>query len=144
MLGTVGVVVICISTIFSYAFTSLCGIDFSPLSTAVVPLISLSLGIVDTNVVVHTYANEVKRHKTVLTVMAATLADAGPSITFTSFSNVIGFLVASTTPIPVVSWFCKQMAITISVGWLCMILFFVPAIMVDCYRTLVKKNPNLV
>lgn len=57
-------------------------------------------------VMAQTYANLARHHGDVKGIVGHTLAETGPSITFTSMTNLVAFLIASVTPIQVMASGC--------------------------------------
>lgn len=72
--------------------------------------------------------------------MRHTLSLAGPSVLFTSITNVVAFFVASTVPIEIVRLFCLQMGLTEILNFLSLLLIFLPLMVLDCHRTLVGRG----
>lgn len=66
------------------------GIDFTPVSTAVVPFLALGIGVDDMFVLLRTYAREVKAGGSRQHIMTRVVGEAGPSVLFTSFTNLGG------------------------------------------------------
>jgi hypothetical protein len=60
----------------------------------------------------------------------------GPSIAFTTLINLVASLVAAQMPIRVVEYFCYQMAVAVAANLVALLLLFVPAVALDCRRTL--------
>eukprot|EP00051_Salpingoeca_urceolata_P032091 m.14237 g.14237 ORF g.14237 m.14237 type:complete len:1617 (+) comp4765_c0_seq1:449-5299(+) len=130
-----GVVVIVLSTLASFGFASWFGMKLSSLNVVVVPFVSLGIGIDDMFVLAQAYAIKGVKQKTAKGTVAATLADAGPSVTFTSLTNMLAFFIAAATPIFIARIFVLQMAISVVLNWLALLLLFLPALVIDARRT---------
>eukprot|EP00656_Telonema_subtile_P051229 TRINITY_DN683_c0_g1_i1.p1 TRINITY_DN683_c0_g1~~TRINITY_DN683_c0_g1_i1.p1 ORF type:complete len:1291 (+),score=192.44 TRINITY_DN683_c0_g1_i1:89-3961(+) len=92
-----------------YGLMGWLGVKFS-VTTPVVSLVALGLGIDDVFVLLNAYKHAVMLKKA--HTLRDTLVTAGPSILITTLSNILGFGLGYLMPIPAVQAFCVQMAVT--------------------------------
>lgn len=48
-------------------------------------------------------------------------------VTFTTLTNFVAFMVASVTPVNIVSWFASMLAVAVVTHWFFLMMLFVPA-----------------
>ena len=136
-LGIAGVLVIAASVLATLgASTWWFGVKFTPVASNVAPFIALGIGIDDMLVVAKAFQLHCTAGSDVQTILRETMAEAGPSITFTTLTNLAAFLVATATPINVVRWFAEIMAISVVMNWVFLWLMFVPIMCLDARRVL--------
>jgi hypothetical protein len=138
-LGIAGVLVIAAAVLASLG-ASLWWFDlaFTPIASNVAPFIALGIGIDDMLVIAKAFQLHCKSGADVQTILRETMAEAGPSITFTTLTNLVAFAVATTTPINVVRWFAEMMAISVVMNWIFLWLMFLPILCLDAHR--VQRN----
>lgn len=71
--------------------------------------------------------------------IAETLRHAGASITTTSLTNFLAFMISSTTSLPALSSFCIWAAFAILGAWFHAIVFFTPCLLFDAWRMEAKR-----
>ena len=135
-----GVLCILLSTGAAIGFSGYCNVKSSPITTNVVPFLSIGVGVDDLFVMMGAYAQEMAAGGDVSTIMAKTLGLSGPSVLFTSTVNFVAFLIASTTPISVVRQFCQQMAVSVVANWLILHTLFLGAMVLDALRSKAGKK----
>lgn len=142
VLGICGVVVIALAVIAAMGLGAWLELGWTPLSWNVMPFICLGIGIDDMLVITHAYARKLKKYHNqyaklgVSSLLGDVLYDTGASVVFTTITNFIAFMVASTIPIYVVQLFCQLMAIGIVMNFVFLMLLFIPILSVDAARTL--------
>jgi hypothetical protein len=166
-IGLAALLGLSIGTVASFGLVSFAGIELSPITTNVLPLVSLGIGLDDAFIVIAAVTaagdsaeltsekrdskdseknnddasrnpiddndNDVERR------MKLALSRVGPSVILTSFSLVLGFLVASAVPIPAVKSFCHQLAATVAINLALLFLIFTPFCALDCRRVKQKR-----
>jgi len=138
-LGIAGVLVIAASVLATLgAAVWWFDIKFTPVASNVAPFIALGIGIDDMLVIAKAFQLHCRSGTDVQTILRETMAEAGPSITFTTLTNFAAFLVATTTPINVVRWFAEIMAISVVMNWVFLWLMFLPIMCLDAHR--VQRN----
>ncbi|EDQ89682.1 patched like [Monosiga brevicollis MX1] len=138
-LGIWGVIVIALGTAAGLGFSVFIGLDFNPLSLAVVPFMSVGIGVDDMFVLAHAYAREVRQTASVGAVVARAMGEAGPSIAFTTLINFVAFMVASATRVEVVEVFCYQLVIAVIFNFIALFTLFLPVLVWDAYRVLADR-----
>jgi hypothetical protein len=140
-LGVVGVLVIALSVLSTLGVSLWWfGIKFTPVASNVAPFIALGIGIDDMLVMAKGFGLAARKDASgnwldTRTVLMVTLEEVGPSITFTTLTNLAAFLLATTTPINVVRWFAELMCISVVMNWAFLMFMFVPIMAADYYRT---------
>lgn len=130
-----GVLVIALAVAASLGFSSYIYIKATPLASQVVPFVALGLGVDDMLVLLQAHVQLSTQGRPLADVLPATLAEAGPSVLFTSVTNIIAFLIASTTPINVVAWFSEMLVVAVVCNWIFLMTLFLPVLVVDTMRT---------
>ncbi|EGD73466.1 hypothetical protein PTSG_05169 [Salpingoeca rosetta] len=139
-----GVVLITASTAAALGFSAYCGIDFTPISSNVVPFVALGVGIDDVLVILAAFGNAVLRPASdPADVIKTTMADAGPSVSFTSLTNFVAFFIASATPVRVVQLFCYQMVISVALNYVLILTVFVPLLYLEARRVHAQRPEAL-
>lgn len=137
--GILGMAVMAVSTMSAMGASGwLFGIPFTPLSARVAPFIILGVGVDDMLVISKALINHAKSGNDVAKTLRHTLAESGPSVTFTTLTNLTAFWIASTFRINIVKWFCQVMCVAVVTNWLFLFLLFVPIVALDSLR--VKRD----
>ena len=128
------------------AYVSVCGIAstfffYSPVHTSLFFII-MGLGVDDIFVIMSALTKIKSESKDLKLTeqIAKTLEKAGASITITSLTDIIAFLVGGTTVLPSLKFFCIFAAMCILMTYLYVVTFFVAALTLDEKR--VAKNQN--
>lgn len=141
-LGVYGVIVIAFAVVAALgASVWWFEIYFTPVASNVAPFIALGIGVDDMLVVCKAFELAAKKDRPVSEQLRETLAEAGPSVTFTTLTNFFAFLVAMTTPVNVVKWFSQLMAISVIFNYIFLFGLFLPVVALDAYRCK-KHNPE--
>lgn len=146
-LGISGVVIIALAVGTSLGLAGWFGIMFTPLVTNVAPFVAVGIGIDDMLVIAHEYAHLLRLDAarpsqsrlygkdSVRRLMQDILSSTGSSVFFTTTTNFIAFMVATVCPIKVVELLAQVMAICVVVNFIFLLLFFIPLIYLDAYRS---------
>ncbi|CAN0416859.1 unnamed protein product, partial [Discosporangium mesarthrocarpum] len=105
------VVVVGLSIVFSIGLASYLGIFYTPLHT-VLPFILLGLGVDDSFVICNAFSTA-DPNLPLERRMGVALGSAGVSITVTSLTDFVAFMISATTTLPALSSFCLYAALGI-------------------------------
>ncbi|XP_020280912.1 Niemann-Pick type protein homolog 1B-like isoform X2 [Pseudomyrmex gracilis] len=125
---------------------SLIGIPYGPVHTSL-PFLLLGLGIDDIFVInaswkqIHTDESNLKKPLTERIGLA--LGHAGSAICITSLTDVVAFVIGSSTILPSLESFCIYAAVGVLVTFLLQITFFIACFTLDAKRIEQKKNGML-
>jgi predicted RND superfamily exporter protein len=137
LMGLVGIVLVLLATISAFGFTSWLNVSFNPTSIQVLPFLALGLGVDDVFIVISCWSNSDRlglllkmnlkekdlikdpgqSSKYISKLIGRVFSRAGPSITMTSLSNFVAFLIGSMIPIPAVSSFCIQASAVVAFNY---------------------------
>eukprot|EP00056_Hartaetosiga_gracilis_P008615 m.124314 g.124314 ORF g.124314 m.124314 type:complete len:1557 (+) comp12952_c0_seq3:165-4835(+) len=129
-----GLIVVVASTGASLGLASLGNLKFTPITTAVVPFLAIGIGIDDMFVILRIYTRECQNRQKQEGLIARVLGEAGPSVTLTSFTNLVAFSIAAMAPIEIVRGFALQMSINIFLNFVFLMIVFVPSLVWDAKR----------
>ena len=132
-----GIVSIGMAIASSYGLCAYFGLFFSPLMN-VLPFLLLGIGVDDMFVIVNAYDNEVSRDP--VERMAQSLRSSGMSITVTSLTDVVAFLIGSSTSLPALRNFCFYAAFGIFFDYLYQVTFFTAFLSLDERRKANNKG----
>eukprot|EP00240_Pyramimonas_obovata_P002581 CAMPEP_0118947786 /NCGR_PEP_ID=MMETSP1169-20130426/46651_1 /TAXON_ID=36882 /ORGANISM="Pyramimonas obovata, Strain CCMP722" /LENGTH=761 /DNA_ID=CAMNT_0006894069 /DNA_START=130 /DNA_END=2412 /DNA_ORIENTATION=+ len=127
-----GILSIGMALVAAYGLCVGVGLMFTPLMSAM-PFLLLGLGVDDMFVIIHCL-DSLPEEESLLSVperMALTLAKAGPSITLTSLTDCLGFLLGSNTALPALSKFSVYCGVGILFDFLLQITFFCAVLALD-------------
>jgi len=127
-----GIISIGMSIASSYGLGAYFGIFFSPLMN-VLPFLLLGIGVDDMFVIVNAYDN-CDRARNPVDRMGLSLRTSGMSITVTSLTDVIAFLIGSTTSLPALRNFCYYAALGIFFDYFYQVTFFTACLALDEQR----------
>jgi len=127
-----GIAAIGMSIGSAYGLCSYMGLFFSPLMN-VLPFLLLGIGVDDMFVIVNSY-DLVDKSLDLPTRIAKTLASAGASITVTSLTDVLAFVIGSNTSLPALRNFCFYAAFGILFVFIYQVTFFVGWLTLDEWR----------
>ena len=134
-----GLTTVVIGTGRALGISTYWGVDFTVLTTNVIPFVALALGLHHIFIVSHAYAREVSMATSTTKVLTKVMGETGPSIAFTMFVTLTAVLIAASTREIIVQLFCWQLATCIVCNYLTLITLFIPAMVLDCDRTLAGK-----
>ncbi|XP_046852386.1 LOW QUALITY PROTEIN: patched domain-containing protein 3-like [Xenia sp. Carnegie-2017] len=135
-LALCGIVSVGLSVGISIALCSAFGLFYGPAHTTL-PFLLLGIGVDDLFVIVQSWSNirpEIHKTKSVAERIGLTLKHAGVSITITTFTDLIAFLIGATTIIPGLRSFCFYAAVGIFCDYVLQITFFVACLSLDARR----------
>ncbi|ETN74218.1 patched family protein [Necator americanus] len=98
------------------------GFEFLPIVT-VVPFLILAIGVDDVFIFIHAFHLTNDKHS-VRERIAETLADAGPSISITSLTNLLSFGIGVFTNTPAIYTFCVFISVAVIYDYIYQIFFF--------------------
>ena len=124
-----GIISIGMALASAYGLGSYFGLFFSPLMN-VLPFLLLGVGVDDMFVIVNAYDN-VEARVDPVERMGRTLRYAGMSVTVTSITDVIAFLIGSSTSLPALKNFCYYAALGIFFDYFYQVTFFTACVALD-------------
>ena len=132
-----GIVSIGMAIASAYGLCAYLGLFFSPLMN-VLPFLLLGIGVDDMFVIVNAYDNEVSRDP--VERMGQSLRSSGMSITVTSLTDVVAFLIGSSTSLPALRNFCFYAALGIFFDYVYQVTFFTAFLTLDERRKANNKG----
>ncbi|VDM52437.1 unnamed protein product [Angiostrongylus costaricensis] len=117
-----GVICPIISLVASFGHLFWMGFEFLPIVT-VVPFLVLAIGVDDVFIFIHAFHKTNDKHP-VRERIAETLADAGPSISITSLTNLLSFSIGISTNTPAIYTFCVFISVAVIYDYIYQIFFF--------------------
>uniref|UniRef100_A0A7E4VBG7 SSD domain-containing protein n=1 Tax=Panagrellus redivivus TaxID=6233 RepID=A0A7E4VBG7_PANRE len=133
-----GVICPTLSLAASFGFLFWTGFEFLPIVT-VVPFLVIAIGVDDVFIFLHAWSLTDKSLTTQERV-AAMLAEAGPSITITSLTNLLSFGIGILTPTPAIRVFCIFTTTAVVFDYLYQIFFFTAVITIGGIRERKRLN----
>ncbi|XP_055387683.1 patched domain-containing protein 3-like isoform X2 [Condylostylus longicornis] len=127
------------------AFFSACGIcsffniNYGPVHTSL-PFLLMGLGVDDMFVLMACWRKIQYKDQAIEEKVGLMVKHAGASITVTSLTDIIAFVVGSTTVIPSLQSFCLYAAVGVFMTYLYVITFYVAIFTLDEYRIRAKRN----
>ncbi|GMR36306.1 hypothetical protein PMAYCL1PPCAC_06501 [Pristionchus mayeri] len=136
-----GVMCPLLSLVASFGNLFWLGFEFLPIVT-VVPFLVLIIGVDDVFIFIHAW------HRTDPKLgyrgrMAETLADAGPSISITSLTNLLSFGIGIMTPTPAIYTFCVFISVAVIYDYIYQIFFFSAVLVLGGIREENRGNAYL-
>ncbi|XP_029679286.1 NPC1-like intracellular cholesterol transporter 1 [Formica exsecta] len=145
-LTSVGLFCVGIAFMLAVGICSLIGIPYGPIHTSL-PFLLLGLGVDDIFVFnafwIQIHTDELILSKSLTERIGLTLGRAGPAITVTSFTDIVAFIIGTTTILPSLRSFCIYAAVGISMTYLLQITFFIACFTLDARRIEQKRNGML-
>ena len=123
----------------SYGLATICGIFFGPVHN-VLPFILLGLGVDDCFVIFSAFHQPDVQHLPLEHRMGRALSRAGASITVTSLTDFIAFMVGSSSKLPALSSFCQYAALGVLMILLLQVFLFAPCVVLDHMRREKKRQ----
>ncbi|KIH64071.1 hypothetical protein ANCDUO_05622, partial [Ancylostoma duodenale] len=145
-----GVICPILSLVASFGNLFWLGFEFLPIVT-VVPFLILAIGVDDVFIFIHAFhlTNEKSLHTgadcrhSVRERIAETLADAGPSISITSLTNLLSFGIGVTTNTPAIYTFCVFISVAVVYDYIYQIFFFSAVLTLGGQREARRGNAYL-
>nr|XP_023011826.1 Niemann-Pick C1 protein-like [Leptinotarsa decemlineata] len=141
VLGFIGLLTIGMSFVVGAGLCSLIGIFYGPVHTSL-PFLLMGLGVDDMFVILACW-EELKEEDRKLPIherVGLMLKHGGVSITITSFTDIIAFLIGSSTILPCLESFCIYAAACVLMTFIFAITFFVACFVLDQRRVENKRN----
>uniref|UniRef100_A0A1B0CNT4 Putative conserved plasma membrane protein n=1 Tax=Lutzomyia longipalpis TaxID=7200 RepID=A0A1B0CNT4_LUTLO len=146
MLGSVGLLSVGMAFISGSGICSLLGVPYGPVHTSL-PFLLLGLGVDDMFVMMACWRKVQKvdnaKELTLPDRIGLMLRHAGASITVTSLTDIVAFLVGSTTVLPSLQSFCIYASVGIFMTYLYAVTFFVAIFTLDERRIAARRNAVL-
>ncbi|XP_023221454.1 patched domain-containing protein 3-like [Centruroides sculpturatus] len=120
--GILGLISTAIGVISGFGLMMYCGVSCIDINVAV-PFLMAGIGMDDTFVMLASW-RRTDRNKSVEERLADAYSEAGVSITVTSLTNFLSFLIGISTPFPSVRIFCSYAAVCVFFTYLYQITFF--------------------
>ncbi|KAH7723514.1 CBN-PTR-18 protein [Aphelenchoides avenae] len=118
----IGVLCPIISLFASFGTLFWLGYEFLPIVT-VVPFLILAIGVDDVYIFLHSWSLS-NRSLPLRNRIAETLGEAGPSITITSLTNFLSFVIGIGTPTPAIRIFCVFISVAVLYDYIYQIFFY--------------------
>lgn len=141
VLGSVGLLTIGMGFIVGAGLCSLFGIPYGPVHLSL-PFLLMGLG-VDDMLVIMTCWDEISEEERNLPLpekVGLMLKHAGVSITITSFTDVIAFIIGSSTILPSLESFCIYAAFGVFMTFVFAVTFFTACFVIDQKRVEMERN----
>ncbi|KAK0173536.1 hypothetical protein PV328_006715 [Microctonus aethiopoides] len=129
--------------IVAIGICSLFGVPYGPVHSSL-PFMLMSLGVDDIFIITASWkevqSNELNRVKSIDERIAQMLSHAGAAISITSLTDVVAFIIGSSTILPSLESFCIYAAVGVLVTFLLQVTFFVAFFTLDVKRMENKRN----
>jgi len=129
MLGVGSVVTILMSVMTGYGLAFIIGIPFTSM-TQILPFVVFGVGLDDTFIITGAYFRTDPRKDTVERVRE-TMEEVGSSISLTTITTTVAFLLGVISTIPCIRWLCFYAAPTIFFDFIYQITFFIAILVID-------------
>lgn len=134
-----GVASICAAVAAGLGASAYADLSYSMLTTNVVPFAAFAIGMVLIFVVSRVYLRELANNSDAGTVIGNTLSTVLPSSLFCLVVTLTAVLIGSISEVPVLEDFCYQLALCILFSFIAVFMLYVPAVVIDCHRTLASR-----
>ncbi|CAJ0959646.1 unnamed protein product, partial [Mesorhabditis belari] len=114
------------------------GYEFLPIVT-VVPFLILAIGVDDVFIFLHAW-HRTSVNKPAETRSAEMLADAGPSITIASLTNLLSFGTGILAPTPAITVFCVFISVAVVYDWVYQVFFYTAVLQLSGEREEKRGN----
>uniref|UniRef100_A0A336MLU8 CSON014057 protein n=1 Tax=Culicoides sonorensis TaxID=179676 RepID=A0A336MLU8_CULSO len=140
-LASLGLLGVGMSYIAGCGICSLLGIPYGPIQSAL-PFLLMGLGVDDMFVIMAVWRKQegAVKEKPLEERMGIMLMTAGASITITSITDIMAFIVGGLAAMPILQSFCLYSAISIFIMYLFVITFFVAIFTLDEKRVIQNRN----
>uniref|UniRef100_A0A0N4ZK45 SSD domain-containing protein n=1 Tax=Parastrongyloides trichosuri TaxID=131310 RepID=A0A0N4ZK45_PARTI len=106
----------------------------------VMPFLVMGIGVDDAFLMIHTFQRLGNEGLGKVDRMGIVYEEVGPSITITSLTNFISFLIGATTPTPEIRMFCAATAIAMALGYIYELILFGPVLTI---ASTFEKKPEI-
>eukprot|EP01065_Artemidia_motanka_P004988 TRINITY_DN1236_c4_g1_i1.p1 TRINITY_DN1236_c4_g1~~TRINITY_DN1236_c4_g1_i1.p1 ORF type:complete len:2217 (+),score=455.34 TRINITY_DN1236_c4_g1_i1:651-6653(+) len=137
--GLAGLVLVLCSTVATYGFLALCGIEYNHAIVQALPFLSVGLGLDDFFIIMHYYRLVPDKSRNQHDVVSDMLEQAGISITTTSLCNMACFFAATLIPVRALRHFLIGAGVAIGFNFIflvpsmCAILSCLTSARYECY-----------
>uniref|UniRef100_A0A0K0F235 SSD domain-containing protein n=1 Tax=Strongyloides venezuelensis TaxID=75913 RepID=A0A0K0F235_STRVS len=107
----------------------------------VMPFLVMGIGVDDAFLMIHAFQRLGNEGFGTVDRMSVVYEEVGPSITITSLTNFISFLIGATTPTPEIRMFCAATAIAMALGYIYELILFGPILTI---ASTFEKHPYVV
>jgi predicted RND superfamily exporter protein len=134
LLSLVSVTSIALSIVSSFGLAWLLGFKYTPVHS-VLPFVILGLGVDDSFVIVNCF-DRTSPNDPIPKRLSDALANAAASITVTSLTDFVAFMISTTSALPALASFCAFAGLGILVLYILQITLFAAAVAIDARRQL--------
>uniref|UniRef100_A0A0N4ZNE8 SSD domain-containing protein n=1 Tax=Parastrongyloides trichosuri TaxID=131310 RepID=A0A0N4ZNE8_PARTI len=92
----------------------------------IMPFLIMGIGINDSFLIVHSFLKPAYKNVSPILKIGLIFEDVGPSITITTFTNVITFAIGALTPTPEIALFCLASAVALGLAYIYSLILFGP------------------
>ncbi|RMX44017.1 hypothetical protein pdam_00012961 [Pocillopora damicornis] len=141
-LALFGVLCVGLSIGVSFGIASAFGVFYGPIHSAL-PFLLLGIGVDDMFVIVQAWSNlapEICQTQPIQERLGLTLKHAGCSITITTLTDFLIFLIGSTTVLPALRAFCIYAAIGVLADFILQVTLFTALLAIDARRQKKKRD----
>ncbi|CEF66711.1 Sterol-sensing domain and Patched family-containing protein [Strongyloides ratti] len=92
----------------------------------IMPFLIMGIGINDSFLILHSFLKPTYNKVTPKHLLGLVFEDVGPSITITTFTNVITFAIGALTPTPEIALFCLATAVALGLAYIYSLILFGP------------------
>ncbi|CAM9475163.1 unnamed protein product [Discosporangium mesarthrocarpum] len=132
LLGVSGVALVLLALFAAYGINSAFGVPFTSLGQ-ILPFILVAIGVDDMFIIVSAY-DQTPSTIPVEERVGTALARSGLSITYTSLTDFVAFMLGSTASLPAVKYFCLYAAVSILFNYILQVTAFVAILAMDSRR----------
>ncbi|KAF5282163.1 hypothetical protein FQR65_LT02860 [Abscondita terminalis] len=142
-LACLGLLAVAMAFIVACGFCSLIGVSYGPVHTSL-PFLLMGLGVDDMFVILSCWEELVTENKLSLEQRVGyMLKHAGVSITVTTVTDVMAFLIGSSTILPSLQSFCWYAAAGVGMTFVFVVTFFIACFTLDEKRIMANRNGAL-
>nr|CAD2177355.1 unnamed protein product [Meloidogyne enterolobii] len=94
----------------------------------IMPFLICGIGVNDAFLMAHSWNRTARKHLPIPERLGIIFEEVGPSITITTLTNVVTFLIGALTPTPEISLFCLATAIALGFAYIYTLMLFAPLI----------------
>lgn len=94
----------------------------------IMPFLICGIGVNDAFLMAHSWNRTARKHLPINERLGIIFEEVGPSITITTLTNVVTFLIGALTPTPEISLFCLATAIALGFAYIYTLMLFAPLI----------------